>query len=60
MVAHRILHVEDDPQVREIVAAALGIDPDLETRSCGSGVEAVDIAAKWSPDLILLDVKCQG
>jgi CheY-like chemotaxis protein len=60
MVVYRILHVENEPEIREVVAASLSLDPGLETRSCGSGVEALDIAVKWSPDLILLDVMMPG
>ena len=35
---------------------SLGLDPDFVTRSCGSGHEALAIAADWPPDIILLDV----
>ncbi len=56
MIVHRILHVENDPDIREVVAASLGLDVGLETRSCSSSVDALDIAVSWSPDLILLDV----
>src|SRR5437764_14494736 len=52
----RVLLVEDEPDIREIAELSLGLDPDLETRSCGSGREALALAADWSPDLILLDV----
>ena len=55
MTLIRVLHVEDEIDHREIVAMALG-HPDFETRSCGSGQEALAIAIDWSPDIILLDV----
>ena len=35
---------------------SLGLDPDLEIRSCGSGHEALAVAEDWLPDLVLLDV----
>ena len=56
MTALRVLHVDDEPDIREVVEISLGLDPDFETRSCGSGREALAVSADWSPDLILLDV----
>ncbi|MDB5526583.1 MAG: response regulator receiver domain protein [Rhizobium sp.] len=56
MTALRVLHVDDDADIREVVEISLGLDPDLVTRSCGSGMEALTLAMDWSPDLILLDV----
>jgi len=56
MTALRVLHVDDEPDIREVVEISLGLDPDFETRSCGSGREALTVSAEWSPDLILLDV----
>lgn len=55
MAEIRILHVDDEPDVRLLVEASLGLDPDLVTQSCASGAEALAIAAHWRPDLILLD-----
>jgi CheY-like chemotaxis protein len=54
--AIRILHVDDELDVREIVELSLGQERDLSTRSCGSGKEALAIAADWKPDLVLLDL----
>ena len=59
-MVYRILHVENEPEIREIVAASLSLDPGLDTRSCGSGIEALELAVTWSPDLILLDVMMPG
>jgi CheY-like chemotaxis protein len=56
MSAIRILHVDDEPDIREIVDLSLGLNPDFEVRACGSGAEAITTAAEWSPGLILLDV----
>jgi len=52
----RILHVDDEPDIREIVDLSLGLNPAFEVREVGSGAEAIEAAAEWSPDLILLDV----
>ena len=56
MTAVRVLHVDDEPDIREVVELSLSLDPDLTVRSCGSGGDALAAAAAWSPDLILLDV----
>jgi len=56
MTTLRILHVDDDPDMREVVEISLGLDPDLATRSCGSGQEALVAAIDWQPDIILCDV----
>jgi two-component system OmpR family response regulator len=52
----RILHVDDEPDIREVVELSLGLEPDFVTRSCGSGGEALAVAADWKPDLLLLDL----
>jgi CheY-like chemotaxis protein len=56
MSAIRILHVDDEPDIREIVDISLGFNPDFDVRSCASGTEALTTAAEWSPFLIMLDV----
>ncbi len=52
----RILHVDDEPDIRDIVDMSLSLNPDFQVRACGSGAEAIAAAAEWSPELILLDV----
>jgi CheY-like chemotaxis protein len=52
----RILHVDDEPDIREVVEMSLGLDPDFAIRSCGSGADALTASTEWQPDLILLDV----
>ena len=56
MTELRVLHVDDEPDIREVVEISLGLDPDLLTQSCASGQEALVAAADWAPDIILLDV----
>jgi CheY-like chemotaxis protein len=60
MTALRILHVDDEPDIREVVGLSLGLDPDFSVRSCASGSEALATAADWSPDMILCDVMMPG
>jgi CheY-like chemotaxis protein len=56
MTAIRILHVDDEPDIREVVELSLGLDSIFDTRGCGSGKEALVVAADWQPDIVLLDV----
>jgi CheY-like chemotaxis protein len=56
----RILHVDDEADIRELVELSLSQEPDLVTRSCASGKEALAVAADWRPNLILLDVIMPG
>jgi CheY-like chemotaxis protein len=56
MTALRVLHVDDEPDIREVVEISLALDPDFVTRSCRSGEEALTVAADWPPDIIILDV----
>ena len=60
MSAFRILHVDDEPDIREIVDMSLSLSSDFELRACGSGSEALAAASEWSPLLILLDVMMPG
>jgi CheY-like chemotaxis protein len=60
MSAVRILHVDDEPDIREIVGMSLGLNADFEVRACACGADAVTTAAEWSPFLILLDVMMPG
>jgi len=56
MTQLRVLHVEDESDIREVVEISLGLDPDIILRSCGSGEEALALVRDWPPDIILLDV----
>jgi len=60
MSAIRVLHVDDEPDIREVVDISLSLIPEFEVRACGSGPEAIAAAAEWSPFLILLDVIMPG
>jgi CheY-like chemotaxis protein len=56
MTACRILHVEDEPDIRDVVQLSLALDPQIEVMSYGSAAEALAAAADWRPDGILTDV----
>jgi CheY-like chemotaxis protein len=56
MSAYRVLHVEDEPDIRDVVNLSLALDPDLSVKSCESGADALVAAEEWNPHLILTDV----
>ena len=56
MTTIRLLHIDDEPDIREIVALSLNLDPDFAVRSCASGQEGLAAAEEEQPDIILLDV----
>jgi CheY-like chemotaxis protein len=56
MKALRVLHVDDEPDIRELVEISLGLDPAFALRSCASSRDALEIVSEWSPHLILIDV----
>ena len=56
MSSLRIMHVDDDDDIREVVSMSLALDPRIELKSCNSGTLALQEAAAWQPDLILMDV----
>jgi CheY-like chemotaxis protein len=52
----RILHVDDDPLMRDVVELALGFNSEFVVMSCEGGEEALAAVPGWQPDLIILDV----
>lgn len=52
----RILYVDDEADIQEIVGMALELMGDVEIKTCGSGREALAVAETFIPDLIMLDV----
>jgi len=51
-----VLLVEDEPDIRTIVKAALEMVGGLKVRACESGAEALAAVAESRPQLVLLDV----
>lgn len=52
-----VLYVDDDPDIRHIVALSLSLDPLIEARFAGSGEEALAMLATGPrPDVAVLDV----
>lgn len=58
--AARILHVDDDPLMRDVVDLALGFDSEFVVLSCADAEKALAAVPGWGPDLIILDVKMPG
>ena len=55
MARARIMHIDDEADIREIVRLSLSRDAGLEVRSFATGPEGVDAVVEWHPDLFLLD-----
>ena len=54
----RIIVVDDDPIVREVLTTALGSNPDIEVvASVTNGAEAVDVVHARTVDVVLMDVQ---
>jgi CheY-like chemotaxis protein len=51
----RLLYVEDDADIRHVVAMALE-DEGFDLRMCASGHEALTQAPEFQPDVVMLDV----
>lgn len=52
----RVLHVEDDPSIRMVTTLALEKVGKLQVLSCESGQMALEKAAAYDPQVLLLDV----
>ncbi len=56
----RVLYVDDEADIREIVEISLSLDPAFAIHSCSSGEDAIAALAARPTDLILLDVMMPG
>ena len=52
----KILYVEDDPSIQEVVCMSLEDIGGYELKICNSGDEALASAPEFKPDMFLLDV----
>lgn len=52
----RILYAEDESDIQEVASLALEAVGGFTLKVCNTGLEAVQAAAHFKPDLILLDV----
>ena len=56
----RVLHVDDQADIRGIVGLALGKIGGYTVKSCRSGEVAIAEAGAFAPDLLLLDMNMPG
>lgn len=56
----RILHVDDDQNIRDVVDMVLTTLGGYEVLTLSSGAEAIEEAASFKPDLLLLDLAMPG
>ncbi|MEQ9695214.1 response regulator [Shimia sp. SDUM112013] len=56
----KILHVEDDPDIREIVKICLETLGGFKLLQCESGRVALEAAEGFAPDLFILDMMMPG
>ena len=56
---HRVLVVEDDPSLRDVVVEALSEDGHV-VRAAPDGATALRIAGDWPPHLVVLDLMLPG
>jgi len=56
----RVLHVGDDPSIRMVTRVTLGKVGKLQVLSCEGAEEALTKAAKFAPQVVLLDVMMPG
>jgi len=57
---NRVLHVEDEPDIREVALMALEFVGGMTVMQAGSGLEALQQARTFVPELILMDVMMPG
>jgi len=55
-VPRRILAIEDESDILALILAGCAAGG-LRARGCSGGQEGLDIARRWHPDLILLDMR---
>ncbi len=59
-MSYKVLYVDDNDAIRDVVEMCLEISDELEVRTCSSGGESIDVAMDWRPDLVLMDVMMPG
>lgn len=57
---NRILHVDDEPDIREIVRLSLEMVGGFEILQVASGHEALEKVEAFAPDMVILDVMMPG
>lgn len=56
----KLLHVEDDADIREIASMALSLSDEINLMQCDSGEAALAALEGFDPDILLLDMMMPG
>lgn len=56
----RIFYLDDEPDIREIVAASLALDPEVEAETFATGNGLLARLESSRPDLLVLDIMMPG
>lgn len=56
----KVLHVDDEADIRTIAKMAMDVVGDIEVLQCSSGEQALEEAGGFMPDLFLLDYMMPG
>jgi len=56
----KLLHVEDDADIREIAEMALGLSGEFDIVQCTTGEAALAKVENYTPDVVLLDMMMPG
>ncbi|UYV37816.1 response regulator [Rhodobacteraceae bacterium D3-12] len=56
----KLLHVEDDEDIREITMLALALSGEFEVLQCDSGEEGLKAVDGFQPDVLLMDMMMPG
>ena len=56
----RIMHIDDEADIRTVAALALEVLGGYTVESCDSGAQALERVEAFAPDLIILDVMMPG
>ncbi len=53
----RVLVIEDDPHLRDLLQVVLDLDEDIEVETLGDEREAASVCRRYQPDVVLLDLR---
>jgi len=56
----KVLAVDDEPQVLDVVSRVIGSRDDVEVRKASNGYAALLLLGSWSPDMVIMDLKMPG
>ena len=56
----KVLAVDDEPQVLEVVSRVMGSRDGVEVRKASNGYAALLLLGSWLPDMVIMDLKMPG